>query len=165
MNIEYNTTAIVSGQSKLLYYIERMKHVVSKFEQLSNLEFIKSGIVVPRLTRDCKLSNEKIVLPDFSNIGTNFVHSNIGLEVKRISESERFLVQLEKGKVSIEKEKHEDKVEQLVSIIEPDFLQPNFSFSDWEDMGLLSEDVLKSKFVLFLLCYPRGYHLRRRIDL
>jgi hypothetical protein len=145
MNIEYNTTAIVSGESKLLYYIETMKNVVLKFERLSNLEFIKSGIVVPRLTRGCRLSDGKIVLQDFSNLGTNFVQPNIGIDGKRIINSVRFQGQLEMDKVSIEKEQHEDKFEQLVSIIEDDIMQHNSTFSDWEVMGLLSEDVLKSE--------------------
>jgi hypothetical protein len=80
MNIEYNTSAIVSGQAKLLYYVEKLKTVVTKFERLSPLEYINYDNAVSRLTRGCNPFNKKIVLPGSSNIINDFVHSNFAMK-------------------------------------------------------------------------------------
>jgi hypothetical protein len=145
MNIGNNASTIVSGQAKLVYCVERMKNVVTKFERLTPLECIHSDYKVPRLQHGYNMLTLGTILPKTSLIINNFFHYNLDPEMKRRTEIQIFPAYSETGKLLNEQKNLEKKDSPDDTIIESDSTQPDISFPDWNEMGLLSDEVMKPK--------------------
>jgi hypothetical protein len=72
MKIGNNASTILSGQSKMVYYVERMKNIVAKFEPLTPLKCIQPDHEVPKLQSGYNMFTLGTSLPKSSLTINNF---------------------------------------------------------------------------------------------